>query len=112
MMRARKKLRVVRAHSHQDALNHIHTHDALVTLLAQLQIEGNTAGGPETSEKAGANGAANGAGLESHSLGQDAYSDDDDDAHEEVRLASALLPCKTPTTDDDCNGLEYIARVR
>ena len=76
-----------------------------------MQVEGDTIVSPKSSEKAGANGAANGASLESHSLGQEAYSDDDDDAHEEVWLAFALLPCKEATTDDDCNGLEYIARV-
>ena len=76
-----------------------------------MQVEGDTTVSPKSSEKAGANGAANGASLESHSLGQEAYSDDDDDAHEEVRVASALLPCKESTTDDNCNGLEYIARV-
>ena len=77
-----------------------------------MQVEGDTTVSPKSSEKAGANGAANGASLESHSLGQEAYSDDDDDdAHEEVTLASALLPCKESTTDDNCNGLEYIARV-
>ena len=78
-----------------------------------MQVEGNTIVSPKSSEKAGANGAGNGPSLESHSLGQEAYSDDDDDddAHEEVRLAFALLPCKKFITDDDCNGLEYIARV-
>ena len=70
-----------------------------VTLLARVQFDGDTAGGPERSEMAGANGAANGAGLQSYSLGHEAYSDDDDDADEEVRLASALLPCNMFTTE-------------
>ena len=54
---------------------------------------------------AAANGAVNGAGLQSHSLDHEAYTDDDD-AGEDVRLASALLPCSEITkTNDHCDEL-------
>ena len=61
---------------------------------------------------AGAKEAADAVGLPSHSLGQEAYSDADNDADEEVSLASALLPCKVFTCDNNtCNDRERDARV-
>ena len=102
----------MQAHSHQDALRHTHTHDAHRNLLALLQVEGDTAVGPDSSEMAGAHGAANGGSLQSHSLGHEAYSDGDDDADEEVSHASALLPCKGFNTgNNNRNELEQNAQV-